>query len=71
MTFTPTKYKLMNCGTGRVFEDEGWTLTDPQGDGPALVRAVYEKKTFELRTDSTNSRTGSLYKGHFSTRMCL
>ena len=51
MTFTPTKYKLMNCGTGRVFEDEGWTLTDPQGDGPALVRAVYEKKTFELRKD--------------------
>lgn len=51
MTFTPTKYKLMNCGTGRVFEDEGWTLADPQGDGPALVRAVYEKKEFELRKD--------------------
>lgn len=51
MTFTPTKYKLMNCGTGRIFEDEGWTLADPQGDGPALVRAVYEKKEFGLRKD--------------------
>ena len=51
MTFTPVKYKLMNCGTGRIFEDEGWTLADPQGDGPALVRAVYEKKEFELRKD--------------------
>ena len=51
MTFTPVKYKLMNCGTGRLFEDEGWTLADPQGDAPALVRAVYEKKEFELRKD--------------------
>ena len=51
MTFTPTKYKLMNCGNGRIFEDAGWTLADPQGEAPALVRAVYENKKFEPRND--------------------
>lgn len=51
MAFIPTKYALMNCGNGRVFEDEGWTLADPQGDTPALVRAVYENKKFEIRND--------------------
>ena len=51
MTFTPTKYKLRNCATGRIFEDAGWTLSDPECDTPAMVRAVYEKKEFELRND--------------------
>ena len=51
MTFTPTKYKLMNCGTGRIFDDAGWTLADPQAESPALVRAIYEKKKFEPRND--------------------
>lgn len=51
MTFAPTKYKLMNCATGREFDDAGWTLADPEYDKPALVRAVYEKKEFELRND--------------------
>ncbi|MCM1177685.1 MAG: cysteate synthase [Clostridium sp.] len=51
MTFIPTKYSLMDCASGRIFEDEGWTLADPQGEKPALVRAVYEKRTFEPRTD--------------------
>ena len=51
MTFTPTKYKLRNCATGRIFEDAGWTLSDPECDIPAMVRAVYEKKEFELRND--------------------
>ena len=51
MTFTPTKYKLRNCATGRIFEDAGWTLSDPECDTPAMLRAVYEKKEFELRND--------------------
>ena len=51
MTFKPTSYKLMNCGDGRIFDDAGWTLADPQGKNPALVRAVYEKKNFEVRED--------------------
>ena len=41
-----TKYKLCNVGTGRVFEDRGWTLADPESPSPSLVRAVYENKKF-------------------------
>lgn len=41
----------MNCANGREFEDAGWTLSDPQGEEPAMVRAVYEKKQFEPRID--------------------
>ncbi len=51
MSFTETKYKLMNCANGRIFEDDGWTLADPQADKPALVRAVYEHKELSLRED--------------------
>ena len=51
MTFTPTKYKLMNCATGRIFDDAGWTLADPECDTPAMVRAVYEDKKFEISDD--------------------
>lgn len=51
MTFTPTKYKLMNCATGRIFEDAGWTLSDPECETPAMVRAVYENRKFEIRDD--------------------
>ena len=51
MAFIPTDYVLMDCGTGRKFADEGWTLADPKSTKPALVRAVYEKKTFDLRDD--------------------
>lgn len=48
--FKPTSYKLINVKTGREFLDEGWTLTDPQGDSPSLVRAVY-KTRFTPRDD--------------------
>lgn len=51
MTFKPTDYSLMNCADGRIFEDAGWTLTDPQGGTPSLVRAVYAHKNFEIRND--------------------
>lgn len=46
MKFKPTSYKLMNVSTGRVFEDEGWTLADPQSPSPSLVRAVYDNEIF-------------------------
>lgn len=51
MIFTPTKYRLMTCATGRVFDDAGWTLADPECDTPSMVRAVYEDKKFEVRND--------------------
>ena len=49
--FKPTKYKLVNVGTGRVFEDEGWTNADPEATSPSLVRAVYENTKFTPRED--------------------
>lgn len=57
MAFKPTNYKLQNVADGRIFEDAGWTISDPQCDRPSLVRAVYEKEKFE----PLNSRRG-LYR---------
>ena len=51
MKYQGTKYKLMNVGTGRIFEDRGWTLADPEAPSPSLVRAVYENKKFTPRDD--------------------
>lgn len=51
MTFKPTKYNLINCADGRRFEDEGWTLADPLAAEPSLVRAEYENRQYNPRTD--------------------
>ena len=47
--FKPTAYSLVNVKTGRTFEDAGWTLSDPSGGEPSLIRAVYENKQFIVR----------------------
>lgn len=57
MAFKPTKYKLLNVATGRIFDDCEWTLTDPECDIPSLLRAVYENKTF-----SPNDEAKGLYR---------
>ena len=49
MIFTPTNYKLQTVATGRLFDDEGWTLDDRQCDKPSMVRPVYEKKQLEVK----------------------
>ena len=49
--FKPTEYRLSNVKTGRVFDDEGWTLSDPECSDPALIRAVYSKREFSPRND--------------------
>jgi cysteate synthase len=49
MIFTPTKYQLQTVATGRVFDDQGWTLDDKQCDKPSMVRPVYEKKQLEVK----------------------
>lgn len=46
MRFKKTNYKLLNLSNGHEFEDKGWTLTDPEGKTPSLIRAVYQNKTF-------------------------
>lgn len=51
MSFNPTKYDLLCCSTGHRFEDSGWTLADPECNCPSLVRANYENKKFNPRTD--------------------
>ena len=51
MTFTPTKYTLLCCKTGHRFEDTGWSLADPQCNCASLVRAEYEKKQYNPRTE--------------------
>ena len=44
-------YKLMNVATGRIFEDQGWTLDDPEGKTPSMVRAIYEHKQLRVSDD--------------------
>ena len=51
MKFKPTDYRLVNVGTGKEFEDAGWSLADPQAPSPSLVRAVYENEKFTPRDD--------------------
>ena len=41
-------YKLQNVVTGRVFDDTGWLLADPEYKTPALIRAVYDKKHIDI-----------------------
>ncbi len=38
---------MQNVTTGRIFEDEGWVLDDPQGVVPSLIRAVYTTRQIE------------------------
>ena len=51
MRFKPTSYHLVNVASGREFEDTGWTMGDPEGGAPSLVRAVYDNKRFTPRDD--------------------
>lgn len=46
------KYKLMNVADGRIFDDKGWFLDDPEGKAPSLVRAVFEQKQLHVGDDS-------------------
>jgi cysteate synthase len=46
-----TEYRLQSLVTGRVFDDAGWTLDDPQATRPGLIRAIYPKKQIEVRSD--------------------
>ncbi len=52
MTFAPTKYRLQTVASGRVFDDQGWTLDDPQCDKPSLVRPVYGNKQLNVKEGS-------------------
>ena len=47
--FKATRYQLKTIASGRVFNDEGWVLDDPQCERPSLVRALYEKKQLDTK----------------------
>lgn len=49
-----TDYKLTNLATGRVFEDTGWLLSDPQYDKPSLIRSIYTAE----KLNSTDNNAG-------------
>ena len=46
------KYQLMNVADGRIFDDNGWILDDPEGKTPSLVRALFEQKQLRVGDDS-------------------
>lgn len=50
--FTKTNYKLQSVKTGKIFDDEGWTLDAPGENFPTLIRAIYEKKQIDLKDSS-------------------
>ena len=52
MKIDSTPYKLLNIATGRVFEDSGWMMADPQSPTPSLIRAEYGKKEIQIKEDS-------------------
>lgn len=52
MMFRPTGYKLLTVATGRIFQDTGWVLNDPECSVPSLVRAVYDKKQIDFKDES-------------------
>lgn len=51
MSIQPTRYHLQNVATGRIFEDQGWTLDDPEGGTPSMVRPVYHNKQLKINED--------------------
>lgn len=49
--FKPTNYTLKCVDTDREFQDTGWILDDPECKSPSLVRANYECKQLELKSE--------------------
>lgn len=41
-----TCYNLINVLDGHRLQDQGWTIADPQSQGPSLVKAEYETREF-------------------------
>lgn len=41
LKFKPTEYRLQNVATGRIFDDAGWTLSDPRAETlPSSVQSM-------------------------------
>mgnify|MGYP006927295151 CR=1 FL=1 len=62
--FKPIDYKLINVSNGRIFDDEGWSLADPEATAPSLVRAVYNNTKFTPRDDLKGvGHHGGIFRG--------
>ncbi|MBK7031405.1 MAG: cysteate synthase [Bacteroidales bacterium] len=48
-----TIYQLQSLVNGQVFEDSGWLLDEPGASVPGLIRAIYEEKTLNLRSQES------------------
>ena len=46
--FNGTPYQLQSLATGKLFNNQGWTLDAPEEVNPTLIRAIYEQKAFKL-----------------------
>ncbi len=51
MQLEKTQYLLQSISSGKIFEDQGWSLDAPEETTPTLVRAVYEKKQISVKDD--------------------
>ncbi len=48
-----TRYRLQNVATGRIFDDNGWSLDDPECDAPSMIRPIYENKQLNVKDDES------------------
>jgi cysteate synthase len=51
-TFTKTSYRLQSVKTGKIFDDNSWTLDAPDETEPTLIRTVYEKTQIDVKDNS-------------------
>lgn len=51
MDIEKTIYKLQSYTSGRLFEDTGWLLEEPDALKPGLIRAVYSKRQIDVRAE--------------------
>lgn len=48
---TPTKYDLLSIASNNTFADSGWLLDAPGEKNSGLIRAIYDKKQLELKSE--------------------
>jgi cysteate synthase len=48
---TPTKYRLLSVASNKIFDDSGWILDAPGEKNSGLIRAIYQKKQLEPKSN--------------------
>jgi cysteate synthase len=49
MDFKPTSYRLLSPLSGKIYDDTGWMLDEPDEKRPHLLRAVYTSKQINVK----------------------